>query len=54
MIRLSTPEERVEMVRRIKSEGGRAIKLRLHYDTVAKISAWWKWCAKRWATIFPS
>lgn len=36
MIRLSTPEERVEMALRIKSEGWRAIKVRLHYDTVAE------------------
>jgi D-galactarolactone cycloisomerase len=34
MIQLSTPEERVRMALRLKSEGWKAIKLRLHYPTL--------------------
>jgi D-galactarolactone cycloisomerase len=34
MIQLSTPEERVRMALQLKSEGWRAIKLRLHYPTM--------------------
>ncbi len=33
MIQLSTPEERVRMALQLKSEGWKAIKLRLHYQT---------------------
>jgi D-galactarolactone cycloisomerase len=34
MIQLSTPEERVRMALQLKSEGWKAIKLRLHYPTM--------------------
>ncbi|HKD09926.1 MAG TPA: mandelate racemase/muconate lactonizing enzyme family protein [Bryobacteraceae bacterium] len=34
MIQLSTPEERVRMAMQLKSEGWKAIKLRLHYPTM--------------------
>jgi len=34
MIQLSTPEERVRMALQLKSEGWKAIKLRLHYQTM--------------------
>lgn len=34
MIRLSTPEERVRMAVQLKSQGWKAIKLRLHYATL--------------------
>jgi D-galactarolactone cycloisomerase len=34
MIQLSTPEERVHMALQLKSEGWKAIKLRLHYQTI--------------------
>lgn len=34
MIQLSTPEERVRMAVRLKSEGWKAIKLRCHYQTM--------------------
>jgi D-galactarolactone cycloisomerase len=34
MIQLSTPEERARMALQLKSEGWKAIKLRLHYQTV--------------------
>ena len=34
MIQLSTPEERVRMAVQLKSEGWKAIKLRLHYQTL--------------------
>src|SRR5260370_32312263 len=34
MIQLSTPEERVRMALQLKSEGWKAIKLRLHYPTI--------------------
>jgi L-alanine-DL-glutamate epimerase-like enolase superfamily enzyme len=34
MIQLSTPEERARMALQLKSEGWKAIKLRLHYQTI--------------------
>ncbi len=34
MIRLSTPEERAELAKRLAGEGWKAIKLRLHYETM--------------------
>ncbi|MCW5977562.1 MAG: mandelate racemase/muconate lactonizing enzyme family protein [Bryobacteraceae bacterium] len=34
MIRLSTPEERAELARKLKAEGWKAIKLRLHHETL--------------------
>jgi L-alanine-DL-glutamate epimerase-like enolase superfamily enzyme len=34
MIQLSTPDERVRMAVKLKSEGWKAIKLRLHYQTM--------------------
>ncbi|HLJ13832.1 MAG TPA: mandelate racemase/muconate lactonizing enzyme family protein [Bryobacteraceae bacterium] len=34
MIQLSTPEERVRMAVQLKAEGWKAIKLRLHYQTI--------------------
>jgi L-alanine-DL-glutamate epimerase-like enolase superfamily enzyme len=34
MVQLSTPEERARLAARLKSEGWRAIKLRLHYPTM--------------------
>ena len=34
MIQLSTPEERVRMAAQLKSQGWKAIKLRLHYQTM--------------------
>jgi L-alanine-DL-glutamate epimerase-like enolase superfamily enzyme len=34
MIRLSEPQERAEMAQRLAGEGWKAIKLRLHYDTM--------------------
>ena len=36
MIRLSEPRERAEMASRLKSEGWRAIKLRIHHDTITE------------------
>jgi L-alanine-DL-glutamate epimerase-like enolase superfamily enzyme len=36
MVRLSTPEERAETAAQLKSEGWRAIKLRIHHETIAE------------------
>jgi D-galactarolactone cycloisomerase len=36
MVRLSTIEERVDLARRLADEGWQAIKLRLHYETMAE------------------
>ncbi len=34
LIRLSTPEERADLTRRLRAEGWRAVKLRLHHQTL--------------------
>ncbi|MBN4059338.1 mandelate racemase/muconate lactonizing enzyme family protein [Dehalococcoides mccartyi] len=36
MVRLSTPEERAELAGSLKNDGWRAIKLRLHHETIAE------------------
>lgn len=36
LIRLSEPSERAEMATRLREEGWRALKLRLHHETVAE------------------
>ena len=36
MVRLSTPEKRAETAAQLKSEGWRAIKLRIHHETIAE------------------
>lgn len=36
MVQLSEPEERAEMAAGLKADGWRAIKLRLHHDTIAR------------------